>query len=497
MENDTSFLSQKITFQYLLKTVNDNGKYQKIMFLYFFIISLALSLNYANISFVFYSPDFYCLDKDGNSFKCEETVACANEHGYFVKSQRHSLTIDYQLYCDRKYIETLGKNFIFSIASIGCLLTSWLSDFLGRRILNIGGTFLMITGSILALSGKLYPSIVGIVFCFLGMDLLYNLIYTFGNENMGKKLRNRIVPLVVIFSVVVTITYSLICLSYQSYLLGFWFILFVIAICSVSNLYFVESPYFLNKKADKTALLEALKYINKINNKGQKMLEIESKLVEGVGELEMYERETDKSTKSISLFKTEILKFSNIRSILIASLFYMCSYTILGLMLVSLQNLGTKNLFFNQIFLNFIKSLYVIFLFFNFYKLKRKLVMMIFAVGSTVIPILLLLNDFVLPTGTLKTVISVILSIMLIAAAENVNVGMPIYLSEMLPTIIRGFGIGFNMLVARSSFIISNYLEILGSKHNINPLGYTCVIGIFCLLFVFSLEETLNKKLKT
>ena len=492
MEEQILIPGKKVKTSELLSVVNQNGRYQRFVFFYFLILSVALSLIYVNIAYVFYSPDFFCLNEDGSSFECSETIACHNRFGFYIESNRKSLTITHKLYCEDKYIETLSKNLIFGLTPISGLIVSIISDLKGRLILNVFGGILLLIGTLLCFSEGLYIVIAGLIISFFAVDLLFNFLYTYSNECFGLKLRSKLVPLIMIMGVFLRVGYSLLCIIYNSYLLCFWIILGVLLFNFISFYYIVESPYILHNKNQKEKLLQSLDYINQKNNRLDK-----EQITKNKAKLrELLQTETV-SKESSNDFITCLFNLRTVKVIVVISLLYINGYTVIGILNISIQHLGSSNILFNQIIFSFVNLIFMLIIFFFADKLKRKQCMIVFSLSSVVIPLTLYLNTILYNKDNYIFIsINMILSVLFTGIAGIITGLLPVYITELVPTSVRGFVIGFGLLSGSSSFVISNYFDVFGRDFDINPLIFCLIPGLLSFLGTLTLKETLNKDIE-
>lgn len=176
----------------LLKLVGDDGVFQKNSIFIFCLINFVVAFVVYELPFIYYMPDFYCKDEKGLSYKCSEHVACNNKYGFDVKIERISLNSEFNLYCDRRSLETEGMSIIFLFSGVITLFLSILSDHIGRIPILFIGWITTTTGCLLSYLSNEYLYIVfGVALSMLGVDLYASIMFVYNNEITGKLIRSE------------------------------------------------------------------------------------------------------------------------------------------------------------------------------------------------------------------------------------------------------------------------------------------------------------------
>ena len=509
--NEPIIQSKKINVDVreLLNLVGNDKTYQKRLFVYYIIAMFAYSFIFNGMQFLFYSPTFNCFRQDGSSYVCPEVEACKNPYKYTVTSKRESLVTRFNLYCDNKYLDTAAKNYIFFFGAASTLFFSILSDFLGRKLFFSLGTITILFGTLLGLSNDFNMVILGCVLCYISLYLFFTFIYVYTNEVVGANLRSRILPMIRLTDFFGLICINILTIYYTSYQYIFIANLIINGGLCFMYFFFVETPFFLERKKDKEPLLQALLKINRINYDNDKLTREsnEMKLKEILRprnvSLDSFTNEIEKTTTAEienieeKTFISQILNPSNLLKLFQVSCLFMADFVVIGIFMVGIQFLGTDDIQLNITSFALVNGL-GLFISFNFaHLIPRKAMTTIYCLISIVVSLLLILIEYTgEKDGSVEIGLKMSLSIILYSASGFVNTLLTTYTTELFPTAIRGFGIGIGSLIGRFSFMLGSYFVLLGNEHEINPMCYCLVTGTIGLVCALTLPETLNQKLK-
>ena len=70
---------------------------------------------------------------------------------------------------------------------------------------------------------------------------------------------------------------------------------------------------------------------------------------------------------------------------------------------------------------------------------------------------------------------------------------MVLYVEEIFPTAIKNVAIGFYFAIGLIGGVLAPFIVSLSTDLKISPVGSFGVIGLFAILIILSLKETLNK----
>ena len=493
----------------LLKVIGNNKTYQRYLLLYYVIAQFFMMIIYTSIPFIFYAPNFVCINPDGTTYECSESEACTLEN-FKIESERVSVITKFELYCDRHYLQTVAKNIIFLVAAGGCFAMSIISDFIGRKPLFLIFSLLLIFGCLLGLQNNLAMVVIGTTMAILAQDIYFTFTYLYTNETVGADYRSRFLPTMQFFGSTGAIFSSIVSLWTNSYWHIFLFNLVVNGSLLIVFFYLVETPFILNKSRNKQKLFNALCYINEINNKDDpKEIENNKQTISGmiwdkndVKALTINTTSTTQSKDDTKIpkknhFMKEICSFHNILILIRVCFLFLNLFIILGLPLTAAQWIGNGNVQLNSTLFSLAQMLGFIYSFTHAHDIRRKRLMITFSFLTIVIPFLLILvNRLTVLGDNIKIWSDLALSVLLVGIAGITHSLISTYSSELFPTAIRGLGMGAGLYVGRSSFVISNYLTDLGRKYSVNPISFCFVQGTIALICACTLEETLNKKVK-
>ena len=97
---------------------------------------LYVSLQWTIMSLVFISPTFWLSSPVficANGKECDENSGGCEPGSVLQTNGYTTLTSEFQLYCDRKYLRGLAQSCIFFGACFGSIILTTLSDKVGRR----------------------------------------------------------------------------------------------------------------------------------------------------------------------------------------------------------------------------------------------------------------------------------------------------------------------------------------------------------------------------
>ncbi|KRX05820.1 Major facilitator superfamily domain, general substrate transporter [Pseudocohnilembus persalinus] len=125
--------SEAINLQHLLKQVGDKNKYQLIILIIFiFQWMVSVSVLFGPLFFL-NEPKFLC--QDGKI--CENEKLACEENAPLLQDQKITMSISFNLYCDRSILRTISSSITFFGSIVGNLLFSFMAERLGRRFMMI------------------------------------------------------------------------------------------------------------------------------------------------------------------------------------------------------------------------------------------------------------------------------------------------------------------------------------------------------------------------
>ena len=152
MEVDTEKIDIDVPF-YLKKT-NYQGRIQVLIMMTQCLFSLAFGMTLFSIPYIFYQPNFECLNKLGEYESCTEAQACSSNSEYKIYSDVKSLVLNFDLVCERK-TEVDNIQFL-TLVSSGLItgLVFLFADNFGRKNTLLLSGICLITGNISSISSS-------------------------------------------------------------------------------------------------------------------------------------------------------------------------------------------------------------------------------------------------------------------------------------------------------------------------------------------------------
>lgn len=492
-------LATELPVSKLLAITGNSHTYQKRLLVLLCIMQVFYSCIYVIIPILFYIPKMYCLKADGSSRVCPETEACSNPLGFTFATDRVSLVTKFHLVCSRKQLDLNGKNTIFVMAAVGCLLISTISDYLGRKMVFLMSCLTLVAGTFIGLSSRYNIIIGGISLCYLAMELFINFAAVYSNETVGGQLRSRFMGIIylcgssgVLFSVLLNVFFT----SYEANLVipGAINGLLVFAFC-----YLVETPYFLAKVGNRPGLYASLSKINEINHSDdkktleEKRLKLEHIILDSSYNPEEAFPEANEDTAQVNdapITKAKLYFTITCLCLICANLAIMFS-----LINISLQRIGNKNIKVNGVIVVLSSAAFVAIFIKYAPRLGRRASITQHNIAVVLICTCLLgLKLSGLIQTSMGMVLDIILSTLIVSGALLVNCLIPAYVSELLPTRYRGMACGIELFISKMSYVISTYFDYAGQIYSINPLVLCALPALISLVAARALPETNRQK---
>lgn len=469
-----------------LEVVGNNGKFQKIIIYICVLDSLLTTIYTLIISFLTKQPEFFIINKeDPKKIPLHESFSkeiCDNSKYIIIKDNKsiHNWTYEFNLFCDREYLNTLIIYSILLGQLLGTILLSPIPDKYGRKNIFI----IIITVSLI-----IHINLVIVVnpFHIMISNLLGGITsfaYTMGFYIIIEYIRKDLTGLVLGFFNAIYPLFGV--------FLGFFFltinnfrILFIITtILSIilwylTFYYFTESPHWLHSMGRNQECLDVLSFIAKVNDKEKEWIDFQNKnpdIIKKIGEQKI-EKNVNKKNYNI----LQILNFPSQRNkiILLCCLWFASGMNFFGILL----NLGHME---GNFFLNGILSFSgeIISELGSGYLADIKGRVWVMKYSAYLGSISFLIYKFV---GVNLKSFFVMGAMFGYAAIYNV---LGIYVPENFPVFIRANVTGFLIVLLRFSPMLVPYLtKILGQN-----VDYIFIIlGFFAGSILNFLDETLGK----
>lgn len=497
---------KKLPIAELLEIAGNAHSYQKRLLLVFIAANFFNGFIYTMIPYLYFTPTFYCKSEDGSLSQCSEADACINPYGFDTKSERYSLVTRFSLFCDRKYLDTYGKNFIFAFAAIGCFVITAYSDYHGRKMIYLISCVTLVVGGILGLSNEYSTIVFGMGLCFLSMELFLTFAYVYTNEIVGTALRSRFAPIILLsigFGIIASNFGSLI---FKGYYISFLPCCIFNGILIVVYFYLVESPYFLDKNSNKLELYNCLNTINNRNYSDNEQLREQNKArlrkiilkdIQPIADKfnDQQDDVEDSDTKlhikgNPKLTVTKVL-------LMVIQICVICANIaiVFGLVMIAVQYVGAQNIQFNSFAFTLSIPVAVLYAIKNAPRMKRRRAIMIQNISIIVLSFFLIgLRKSGLYKSRIGQGLDVFLCVCIMVGSAIINSLLSTYISELFPTDVRGLALGADVFISRLSYIASSYLALLSQDMDLNPMSLCFIPATLSLIAVYGLEETLNRK---
>ena len=215
---------------------------------------------------------FSYFDSNGETFsyyQCEEEEACKSLNREIWPGSSESLTVSFNLYCERGYLKSLCQTLFFIASNINTLIFSFLADLKGRKIailiLYILGAIPLLVASF---AGSWILFMILLIISGAGVNPYSGLCFVLLSESSGERFRQSA-------SVALLMTWGIgqllfIPIAYYfrdwNVLLLYW-IAIPLTIQIVSYIWIYESPKFLVSKKRFSEAKEVFKKIAATNKK--------------------------------------------------------------------------------------------------------------------------------------------------------------------------------------------------------------------------------------
>ena len=216
--------------------------------------------------------DFSYFDSNGEPsyyYQCEEEEACKSPNREIWPGSSESLTVSFNLYCERSYLKSLCQTLFFIASNISTLIFSFLADLKGRKvailILYILGAIPLLVASF---AGSWVLFMILLILSGAGVNPYSGLCFILLSESSGERFRQSA-------SVALLMTWGIgqllfIPIAYHfrdwNVLLLYW-IAIPLTVQIISYLWIYESPKFLVSKKRFSEAKEVYRKIAKANKK--------------------------------------------------------------------------------------------------------------------------------------------------------------------------------------------------------------------------------------
>ena len=495
----------------LLRLVGEDERYQKLILLCLCLFNFCYPLIAFMIPYVFFEPQYWCLDDQKARRACSQAEACDNPYGFLTTTKIVSVVSEFQLYCSRRGLLEVSEGLFVVSGGFVAFLFGMTSDQIGRRKVFIASYFLTIAGVLVALAAPSLPIIVlGNVLSWSGMDTFFSMVYIYCNEVIGGSLRSKSNGFLFLSWGLGEIMVNVLNIWITHYKVNFLLQFATIALLGLTYFFLQESPYVLYKLKDVGQLYATLKYIGVTNRRDPAAIqaELDQRLavrkvtVQNIEQLDSFRLRRLNADQKPNKFRG-FWRFCN-KFYKNKALFYrLVGVTVItgniyigySLSLLIPQRIGLKNIYLNGIFLGVSELISYIIAIPIGSIVKRRHLNFGCAAAIIVLDLLLIVLDLTAESWAPATlhVLQTLVSC-LIKLAFCINYALIFnYCAELFPTKIRGFTLGICVFFGRIMVIFAFYLQSLTDYFQVHPMIGTvfgCLLVLPISLFMPETVET-------
>lgn len=469
-----------------IEATNPKGKYQIMFWLQIILLPFTTLVIVGGYAFLTKAPTIYCRQKDMTALpfsKCDMAFYCKNKSNFdMIVSKKESIdnfALEYDLYCERNFYNSLISSFFFAGCIAGVFLWSKLPDIYGRYQIY---KWLLYLNLFIQLNFLLRINIYHLIITsFISGTSTYslNIQNILVIETFDRKVASIAMSMMNAGYGIVGIFLGLYCLSVNNLTILLTINVIIAFVCVVLTLvYLTESPRWLNanhRVKEAVAVLKTMAEINGTTEQFNKFYEENKELV-----LHSNERVNIHGTKYtvLDIFKMKSQRWTLIGVMYVFFTIAVCFYGIF----ITLNQLMDD--FYINSFLVFIAEIIA--------ELGSGFLVNIFGrVKVTVVACNLGGIAFIISGILKKSVVkTVLLFIASFGIAGSLNI-MYIYSNEAFPLTIRALTFGFLFLFSR----IGGVFVPLFINNNVYPyiLG---ALAISCGIVFSFMKETRDMELE-
>ncbi|KAL4449171.1 hypothetical protein ABPG74_015553 [Tetrahymena malaccensis] len=496
-----------------LEYVGDNSRFQKGVINILSITWMLFSFMIMGQPFLFQEPVFKCKfsETDTDLKECSFQQACkAHYKEIDMEQSSDSVTLDFELYCDRQYLIGVCGSIFFAGNAISGFIFPPLSNKKGRKFALCLSILLAGVSIILcAFSHNIVQFMIMFFFCGVGLNGFETISLVYVSEISAEKFRNySTISLGCAWSIAQIlygfITYYINSWRYQCiFLMGIPFlILFWIA-----RGYLLETPRYLVSKsrfADARAVLNIICHRNK---KPQFQYKLEGEVEEENYYTSAYETPEEKYSSYynyqqqnnygyLDLFRYPSIRITTLYLVIFWSFRYMIYYG----QSLSLSSLGAE--MHSNLTLTAISETVAILMSAPIkLKMKRKPSLFWFSLITALCCISLIFLN--IPENCYLDQQACIQKGLIVFSAMGIRFGISVfggilmtYTSERYPTVVRSLGYGICIASGKIITIFVPLIVVFVQSYNLNPLAFFGFIGIGAAILCRFITETFGQPLQ-
>ena len=127
---------ERIRIAEILSKLGEFGRLHKLILISTTLLNIALAGIVLTFPFLLHDPSFECV-KDGLKFNCNQETACRKDVESTMHYTIHSLVVEYEAYCEGRWLKINGQIIIFVCSSIIATLTMFLMKWSVFLLINI------------------------------------------------------------------------------------------------------------------------------------------------------------------------------------------------------------------------------------------------------------------------------------------------------------------------------------------------------------------------
>lgn len=535
---------QKLQIKDSFQIIGQKARFQYSTLFFFCLCSLCVACVSFSMPFIYYEPQFYCYqDHDHKSaVKCTQKEACGNDFGYYYDKSIRSVTVEFDLVCEKKIKITRAQNVIVLVSGFGFYGFSFLSDVLGRKPIFFLAFGLMVLGSIFVLvQNNFEVMVMGHTIIYFGKYAYISVMYTYCTETMAGELGKMAITLTFILYGSGQIVLSCISFGKPFYKVYFWLYVVLFSVMFLLSSFLIETPFFYFKRRSLLDVYSSLQKIVKINTRSkeqysEKIKELnnffllpedfvyqssnnkkkekrynlidtsqdnqsDNQIIDESKEMtEEPKNFTDKlnaitfqsQKKSVNKFSL-LCTFKYIKFIILFCIVLTPIFFTFGEFFLIAQKIGMKNIGLNSIILGSIDVVSNIVVAFTIKNINPKRNHTLSMIGFVIISFFIFLSDMIFKATSISTKKPVYLIVIQTVLCFPLKVivcfcfgTMYAYANKLFPTEIRAVGSGACMVYSRVLMSFTSYTVFFTDKYSFHPLAFVWIpalIGIPASLF--------------
>jgi OCT family organic cation transporter-like MFS transporter 4/5 len=182
----------------ILDYLGQFGRFQQLLYFMLWLPAASMAAGVYAAVYMEWSPSFTCAQEEDNQFGSEFDGAClrsdnvtsCSHYDYDPSIFTSTVVTEFNLVCDRQYIQTLSKTIYMMGMLVGSFVFGWLGDKCGRRAAFLATTVCLTLGSVgCAVSPNVETYIVARFITSCGGMGIFITVFVLSMEFIGPKFR--------------------------------------------------------------------------------------------------------------------------------------------------------------------------------------------------------------------------------------------------------------------------------------------------------------------